>query len=211
MIIKLVRHGESEANVGEVHASAVGDAYIKLTKKGQRQAFEAGEMLGSDFIKDALIYKSPYLRTRQTFEHMLKGAQIPEEGSQTYEDPRLREMEFGYNETDVPLEMRERHGWFYFRHPGGESAADCFDRVSTFLESMMRQLQRRPSDKVLIVTHGVIVRCFIMRFLYLSVEQYESLFNPNNCDIITLAHKEKLQNPIFTSKNWGVEGIRVRP
>ena len=210
MVIKLVRHGESEANTGEVHTSSVGDAYVKLTDKGIEQAIEAGRKIGHDFLTNALIYKSPYLRTRQTFDYILQGADIPENSLKVYEDPRLREMEFGYDKEEAPLDLRKRHGWFYFRHSGGESAADCFDRVSTFLESMMRQLQRRPSEKVLIVTHGVIVRCFVMRFLYLSVEEYESLYNPDNCDVITIAPKETLTSPLFTTAKWGIEGLKVR-
>ena len=210
MYIKLLRHGESKANKGEVHASQMGDVYIELTDKGESQAVRAGLKLSSDYLEDSLIYCSPYKRTRQTLQGVLKGAAIEDQGLKVYEDPRLREMEFGYNEEDAPLDIRSKHGWFYFRHPGGESAADCYDRVSTFLESMMRQLERRPSEKVLIVTHGLIIRSFVMRFLHMSVEEYESLKNPGNCDIITLGKVADLSNPQFISGKWGVEGLTVR-
>lgn len=35
-------------------------------------------------------------------------------------------------------ELLKIHGWFYYRFRGGESPADCYDRASSFLESMMR-------------------------------------------------------------------------
>lgn len=210
MYIKLIRHGESQFNTGEVHTSQIGDAYIELTDKGKEQAISAGQQLGKEFLDQGLVYCSPYKRTRQTLAGLLEGAQADPEKIKVYEDPRLREIEFGYNEEDAPKSHRRKHGWFYFRHPGGESAADCYDRTSTFLESMMRQLQRKPAEKVLVVTHGLIIRCFIMRFLHLTVEEYESLFNPNNCDVITIAHKELLEKPKFTSGRWGVEGIHAR-
>jgi broad specificity phosphatase PhoE len=60
-----------------------------------------------------------------------------------YEDPRLREVEFGYDEVEGQHERRKKHGWFYYRFYGGESPADCFDRTSSFLESMMRQVTRK--------------------------------------------------------------------
>ena len=210
MQIKLLRHGESKANTGEVHASQMGDAYIDLTSLGETQALGAGDILGADYLSNSLIYCSPYQRTRQTLQGVFKGAKVDDQGFKVYEDPRLREMEFGYNEKDAPLKIRARHGWFYFRHPGGESAADCYDRVSTFLESMMRQLERRPTKNILVVTHGAIIRCFVMRFLHLSVEEYESLINPGNCDIITIGKKEDLADPIFISGKWAVTGLKVR-
>jgi len=49
-----------------------------------------------------------------------------------------------------------------------------------------------------------------MRFLYLSVEQFEIMENPQNCDVITIAPKEKLLNPQFVSRRWGVAGLRLR-
>lgn len=52
------------------------------------------------------------------------------------------------------------------------------------------------------------LRIFVMRFLHLTVEQFDQIANPNNADIITLAHKGVLKAPMFTSESWGVEGLR---
>ena len=41
-------------------------------------------------------------------------------------------------------------------------ARPIYDRTSNFLESMMRQVERKKTDRVLIVTHGLTIRCFIM-------------------------------------------------
>jgi broad specificity phosphatase PhoE len=122
----------------------------------------------------------------------------------------LREVEHGYDDVAAQEELRKRHGWFYYRFKGGESPADCYDRTSNFLESMMRQAERKSATKVLIVTHGLLIRCFVMRFLHLSVEEFDSLANPSNCDLITLTDKTRLENPLFTSGWWGVTGLRVR-
>jgi hypothetical protein len=40
------------------------------------------------------------------------------------------------------------------------------------------------------------------------VEQFDTIANPHNCDIITVAPKEMLRAPQFTTLRWGVEGLR---
>jgi len=210
LIIKLVRHGESESNTKETDPRDVGDHRICLTPRGRRQSKGAGKRVGRRFIDEALVYCSPYARTRQTLKGVLAGAGIKPADIRVYEDPRLREVDLGYGELDAQIPMRRIHGWFYYRYDGGQSPADCFDRMSTFLESMMRQVERKGTRRVLIVTHGLTLRAFVMRFMHLTVEQFESLENPNNCDVITIAPKSRLRKPQFTSGKWGVSGLRFR-
>ncbi|WP_132259643.1 histidine phosphatase family protein [Paucimonas lemoignei] len=209
MIIKLVRHAESLANIGAVLPHEAGDAKIGLSDAGRQQALQAGQLLGHDFVSNALVYCSPYQRTRDTLQAILQGANL-QQPKKTYEDPRLREVERGYQEEGAQFELRKIHGWFYYRHAGGESPADVYDRISSFLESMMRQVQRKEAEQVMIVTHGMVIRCFVMRFLHLTVEQFESLENPDNCDVITIAHKEHIQDPLFSCGRWAVAGMRLR-
>jgi broad specificity phosphatase PhoE len=174
-------------------------------------------VITSEFVRGALVYASPYRRTRQTLAGILEGAgeNEPERDLRkeirVYEDPRLREVEHGYEPVSAQEELRKRHGWFYYRFRGGESPADCYDRTSNFLESMMRQSERKKADRVLIVTHGLLIRCFVMRFLHLSVEQFDALANPSNCAIITLASKLTIPSPQFTNGFWGVDGLTLRP
>jgi broad specificity phosphatase PhoE len=212
LVIKLVRHGESEANIGKVHAYEAGDHAIPLSPNGAEQARDVGRRIGKEFLEGALVYTSPYRRTRDTLREVYVGVGLePPAGPRgLYEDPRLREVEHGYEPIEPQEALRERHGWFYYRFRGGESPADCYDRTSSFLESLMRQVERKQSERALIVTHGLTIRCFVMRFLHLSVEQFDSLANPHNCEIVTLADRDSLKAPLFTSGRWGVEGLRLR-
>ena len=215
LTIKLVRHGESEANTGRVLAHEIGDPAVPLSEHGWTQARDAGKRLGRGFIDGALVYSSPYRRTRETLSGIYDGCGIvrPEPRRGLYEDPRLREVEHGYEPAETQEELRKTHGWFYYRFRGGESPADCYDRTSSFLESMMRQIERKTADRVLIVTHGLTIRCFVMRFLHLSIEEFDILANPFNCDVITLADKETLASNApcqFESGMWGVTGLRLR-
>ena len=215
LTIKLVRHGESEANTGLVETHEVGDHEVSLSERGFEQADQVGRALGREFLTGALVYCSPYRRTRQTLTALVAGASADggvdlRSDLKVYEDPRLREVEHGYDPVPPQEDLRKRHGWFYYRFRGGESPADCYDRTSSFLESMMRGAERKQTDRILIVTHGLLIRCFVMRFLHLSVEDFDSLANPSNCAIVTIGDKAMLPDALFTSGRWGVSGLSLR-
>jgi broad specificity phosphatase PhoE len=209
LVIKLVRHGQSTENAGARAPSPGGNHLLRLTAKGRAQARAAGRKLGADFIRGAIIYCSPYRRTRETLAEILKGAGVPRAGvrGRIYEDPRLREVEHGYEDVALQQPLRERYGWFYYRYKGGESPADCFDRTSGFLESLMRQIYRKRARRVLIVAHGLTMRCFVMRYLHLTVEDFEKLDNPRNCAIYTIASGKTLKKAQFSCGRWRVTGL----
>jgi broad specificity phosphatase PhoE len=208
IVIKLIRHGESEANIGNVNPQVSGDYDISLTEHGHEMAKKAGEELGADFINSALIYRSPYKRTDETLQSLIKGSGADIDHIHTCQDPRLREVDFGYGDVKSQQKHRRVHGWFYYRYEGGESPADCYDRTCSFLESMMRHIERKKQNKVLIVTHGLTIRCFVMRFLYLNIDQFDKMKNPENCDVITIRKKELLKTIQFSAGYWGVDGLR---
>lgn len=210
LVLKLVRHGQSLANTAEYDPQAQGDFRAELTPRGVEQARQAGLELGTEFLRGALVYASPYRRAQQTLGAIFDatgGAELP---CGVYEDPRLREVDHGYGDIKRQERLRETHGWFYYRYEGGESPADCYDRVSGFLESLMRQVERKAATRVLVVTHGLALRCFVMRFLHLTVAEFESLQNPANGAVVTLAPPdllEALPGPKLVRRRFGVAGL----
>lgn len=211
LAIKLVRHGQSLANVAAFDPQKHGDFRTPLSPVGIVQAREAGARLGAEFLHGALVYASPYQRTRETLEALLEGAGVDRHAPLgIFEDPRLREQDHGYGDVKRQEALRETHGWFYYRYEGGESPADCYDRVSGFLESMMRQVERKDASRVLIVTHGMAIRCFVMRFLHLSVGDFEILDNPPNGAIVTLAGRDELEEYYLENEGWRVAGLTGR-
>ena len=62
-----------------------------------------------------------------------------------------------------------------------------YDRVSSFLESLFRDFRadNYPAN-TLIVTHGLTLRLFLMRWFHWSVEEFESLESPDNCQIVVM-------------------------
>ena len=89
------------------------------------------------------------------------------------------------------MPMRARFGRFFWRFQGGESGADVYDRVTkygpddgvwvavvaqrltgcllfacSFLDTLYRDIdstRHRPADAVVIVSHGLTMRLFVMR------------------------------------------------
>ena len=217
LTIKICRHAKSKQNSGCLDVRDIGDYRIPLADEGAAQALQVGRE-NAAFLRapGTLFYRSPYLRVRQTMENILLGANLQSPGGEpevrVYEDPQLREVEHGYKSVDEQERMRELHGWFYYRFEGGESPADCYDRCASFIESMMQVISRKHGiHQVFICTHGLTARLLVMRFLYLTVEQFEIMENPQNCDVITIAPRHKLVNPQFVSRRWGVEGLRLAP
>ena len=60
---------------------------------------------------------------------------------------------------------RAEYGHFFYRIPNGESAADAYDRVSGFNESLWRQFGDDDCASVyVLVTHGLMTRVFLMKW-----------------------------------------------
>lgn len=188
--IILVRHGESEGNVDKSLYHSTQDFALKLSPTGVKQARQAGaeirQLIGDNSL---YVYLSPYYRTRETYLHISES--IKENITKAVEDPRLREQDWGHlrhpDENKEIDEERDAFSTFYYRIPDGESGADVFDRVSNFLDTLHRDFEKIDFPKnVLIVTHGLTMRLFLMRWFHWTVEEYESLHNPKNCQIVVM-------------------------
>lgn len=197
--IVLVRHGESEGNLDTAAYTTTPDHKIPLTDAGLTQARDAGAQLralmaGNVSSEDwrAYFYVSPYERTRSTLREIGRSFSRRRIIG-VREECRVREQDFGNFQVEermrVIKETRERFGRFFYRFPEGESAADVFDRVSNFLESLwrdidMNRLHNDPSQdlNLVIVSHGLTLRVFLMKWFKWTVDQFERLNNPGNCE-----------------------------
>jgi broad specificity phosphatase PhoE len=60
---------------------------------------------------------------------------------------------------------RADYGHFFYRIPNGESAADAYDRIAGFNESLWRQFGDAEFPSVcVLVTHGLMTRVFLMKW-----------------------------------------------
>eukprot|EP00475_Leptophrys_vorax_P035719 TRINITY_DN5920_c0_g1_i2.p1 TRINITY_DN5920_c0_g1~~TRINITY_DN5920_c0_g1_i2.p1 ORF type:complete len:210 (+),score=51.79 TRINITY_DN5920_c0_g1_i2:1309-1938(+) len=141
-------------------------------------------MIGNDTVR---FWVSPYKRTKMTLEEILKSF---DQKVSVREEPRIREQDWGNFQNPEIIQQLQKHrkkfGIFYFRFPEGESGADVYDRVSSFLESLFRDFHFDHVDHVVLVSHGITCRMFLMRFLRWSVDKFQRTWNLDNCEIIIL-------------------------
>jgi len=105
---------------------------------------------------------------------------------------------------DRMWQERADYGHFFYRIPNGESAADAYDRVSGFNETLFRQFGEDDFPSVcVLVTHGLMTRVFLMKWYHWSVEYFEDLRNVNHCEFVVMQRSEDsgrfvLQNELRT-------------
>jgi 2,3-bisphosphoglycerate-dependent phosphoglycerate mutase len=195
MQIFLIRHGESLANCARQKAEAENSLTIDfegreqdvlLSERGKLQAENAGKFFANYTIKPSTIFSSPYTRTRETTEYLLKYANI--ESSQLIYDERLRERELGIFDGLTKLgamqkypeecTKREHYGKFYYRPIGGENWADVALRARSFWSDLR---QNFADENVIIVTHEVVIRVF--RYVLENLTETEILAIDKSCDV----------------------------
>jgi broad specificity phosphatase PhoE len=94
---------------------------------------------------------------------------------------------------DAVANERNSVGRFFYRFKCGESGADVYDRVSSFMESLYRDMDYHllPNNNICIVSHGLFMRLFIMRYFRWTVDKYHTLKNFENCDYCILERDDR--------------------
>lgn len=194
-LLWLIRHGQSTANLARHIAESEKaltidfpgrEMDVPLSEIGLRQAISVGKWFKSQPNKPSLIFTSPYCRTLETSRLIVKNAMF--KSTEIIQDERLRERELGIFDRLTRLgaiqkypdecEKRENLGKFYYRPSGGENWAD----VALRLRSFWRDLGLNFADeKVLIVTHEVVIRVF--RYVVEKMTEEEIMAIDKACDI----------------------------
>lgn len=181
-LLVLVRHAESERNQVKKGAffedsaaregvRATADHRVSITALGRRQARAAGELLRERFGDFDAVYHSGYARTTQTLEEIVKAWPEGRTGAAVVRpDLFIRERDGGHgwnmtaDEHAAAFPYLQEYwstlGPFFARPPGGESVAQLCERVQRFLDRLERHHE---GQRVLVVTHGIVMRAF--RFL----------------------------------------------
>jgi broad specificity phosphatase PhoE len=219
--IYLIRHGESEGNVDKSIYRSIPDWKVNLTKKGKKQAKIAGKKLLTDLNKEGyysstlgpmsaprpymIFYVSPWYRARQTAAIINKFFK-----AEVREDPRLREQEWGmFAEAHLQEKIkreRKEFGTFFYRMPYGESGADVYDRVTTFMDTLHRDFEKKNFPlSMTIVGHGATNKVLLMRWLKWSVEDFNLTKTQTNGSILKMTlgdnNKYTLATPMERRKH----------
>ena len=147
----LARHGETDWNrIGRWQ----GHADPPLNETGRRQAAELAERLAGDGI--AAVYSSDLVRASETARTV--GERL---GLRVVEDAALREIDVGSWSGLTRAEVEQRFPQGYARWLGGEIGHDGETReqlTERALKATLLIATRHPGERVLVVTHGGVIR-----------------------------------------------------
>ncbi len=164
MILLLIRHGESEADLLDVHE---GRADFALTERGHRQAQAMAEYVAANYRIDR-IYASTLTRAMQTARHLSDATCVPIR-------PKHDLMEFN-NGLLAGLPHKEA-AEKYPRVPDlppdksvyeQESLVEFRDRAERILTKILAEASE--NDTVAVVTHGGTINQLYHAFLKLPVK-----------------------------------------
>lgn len=209
-MIWIARHGESTGNVAREAAEAASLSIIEITTReidvplsslGERQSKALGRWFATlpPEQRPTVVLTSPYVRTRITAELVLTTANIDPKSITFLVDERLREKEFGILNRLTSFGIKEKYpeqaearsllGKFYFRPPGGESWCDVILRLRSLIDTLTREYSQ---ERVLIVSHQVVVNCFRYLFERLTEEQILAIDRAGdvpNCSITSYEYE----------------------
>lgn len=153
MLLYMIRHGESTANLAKVHA---GWAQVPLSPQGERDAERAKKALdGVSFNK---IYASDLIRAVQT-------AQIARPACPFTQTSLLREISVGELAGKSVAECHQIYGDSYlenraarnYRPYGGEAQEDQLQRIRAFCAL----LESDPAERVAAFCHEGSIQCML--------------------------------------------------
>ncbi len=192
-LLILLRHGESEHNVANrVSRVFCGQFDSPLTPRGRDQAKVAAQQLSQNTdLPIARAVSSSLVRARETLDIVLTqyGADI----HRLPHEPDLNERSLGvFENRDEEAVFREfphyrddiryRHFQNHFEQkaPQGENLTDVTVRAWGALQRLIAET----SDSLLVVSHGVAIRCILGHALGLTNEKVIELKIPNAVPII---------------------------
>jgi len=141
----------------------------------------------------AIMISSPYVRAKETAS-IIKDQFHKAKIFSYLENPLIVERAWGNLRDEVEqLKTREERNHlfdFYRRPTGGESFADVYQRAFIFLEYLKNKFKYDRDDpwdrenNIIIVSHGEFLKVLLMIIDGNTVEEFDGLPNPKNCEII---------------------------
>ena len=174
----LIRHGQSEWNELNLFT---GWKNPGLTKKGEKEATDAGKLLREKEIIFDIAFTSALKRAQDTLTIILK--EIDQTSLKIIKDQSLNERDYGdlsgLNKDEARKKWGEDkvHQWrrsFDVPPPGGESLRNTADRVLPYYE---RNIVPRINEglNILITAHGNSLRSLVMHLDNISSEDIVKL------------------------------------
>ena len=164
MKLLIIRHGESEADLLDVHE---GRADFALTERGHRQAQAMAQYVAENYHIDR-IYASTLTRAMQTARHLSDATGVP-----IQPEPDLMEFNNGLLAGLPHKEAAEKYPRVPDLPPDKsvyeqESLVEFRDRAERILTKILAEASE--NDTVAVVTHGGTINQLYHAFLKLPVK-----------------------------------------
>jgi len=189
--IIVMRHAESIEDIDKTVYAHTPDLEISLSHRGKKQSTDVSNaMVGIIGRGKTHFYISPGVRLRQTYEFVTSVFPANIEHSFTVETLILKQF-WGdvtvENRREIETE-RYREGVLVYRFPNGESGPQLVERFRLFVSNLRQDFLKKDfPENIVILTHGFEMRVFLMVWFDWSIEFFESLANPRNCEMVTLS------------------------
>jgi probable phosphomutase (TIGR03848 family) len=165
-VFHLLRHGEHNVQ-GKICAGRMPG--VVLSERGRAEAEAAARRLAG--LDITAIYASPLERTRETAEIVGRHLSLP---ATILND--LAELDFGEWTGKTFDEVRKDPRWpAWASHrslsciPGGETMREVQRRV---VEAIMEMREQHPSEAVVVVSHGDVIRAALVFALGMPLDFY---------------------------------------
>ncbi|ACZ75558.1 MAG: histidine phosphatase family protein [Dickeya sp.] len=197
MIIYLVRHGLSVANISQLVTGLPDDV---LSDKGCIQAMNLRQWLMESEVDPDAFWVSHWGRARQTAELL-----YPEASWIT--DERIGETNAGEVANWSTESFITSWPDFYHspqnRYPGGESHQMLNERVHEF----WNEISKSNVKSALVVTHSGPISCILQNILNINMDRFPA-FLPANASISVL---ESDRSPLSDNMNFRLKGFSLGP
>lgn len=194
--IYLIRHGESEGNIGPVRQTATAP----LTKKGVEQARSVAERAANLPIQ--AIISSTMTRAKETAEAIAKNTSVPVEYSELFIERRRPSEVLGKPKDDPIAILAGKEIKEHFAKPGWRfSDEENFDDLKARALDALQHLAERPEQDILVVTHGFILRILVACVVFgkdltgEECERFVRTFHMENTGITVLGYDDVNANP----------------
>lgn len=220
-VLVLVRHGETTWSEAVLNKWA-GWHDAKVTEKGRKEAYEAGERIKVEGLHFDQAYSSDLSRAEQTLLQAL--AAVGQTDIPIVHDKTLRERNYGdmigWNRKDVErifgqdVLKRWRRGYSgnAIRPPGGENLADVQERTVPFLvEHILRDVAE--GKNVIVSAHGNSLRSILVSLREqtegrkLSEEEILSLEVPLSTPIVITFAAEWYHQELWVDQEKRAEDV----
>ncbi len=200
MRLLVIRHGESEADLLDVHE---GRADFALTDRGHKQALSMALFAKNNFDISA-IYSSPLKRALQTAEHLSEATNIPltvDDKLMEFNNGLIAGLERAVAREKYPkVENLPLHDSVYEQ----ESMLEFRFRADYILSKIISQTPHE--NAVAIVTHGGMINQLYRSFLRLPIDS-DVFFTTGDTGIHNWYLDEKRRSVIMANYTAHTDGI----